>query len=136
MELNELEILVIATKTMRFSEKESLAYLKVEGHDISLSTYYRILDRISTETLTRVYDIAKNFKEQHLRRIDSLEQIEKLLWRNVHKTNDPEKQTIILKEIRDLQPYLSAYYEATKNIMKEVVKGIEKEYINLSPLGV
>ncbi len=32
---------------------------------------------------------------------------------------DPYKRNQILKDILGLQPYLSSYYEATKNVMKE-----------------
>ena len=41
------------------------------------------------------------------------------MWQNVREEKDPYKRNQILKDILSLQPYLSNYYEATMDVMKE-----------------
>jgi hypothetical protein len=41
------------------------------------------------------------------------------MWRNYEHEQSPLKKVIILEKIASVQPYLSAYYEATKMVMKE-----------------
>lgn len=140
MVLNELEIAVVATKSMRFSEKESMAYLKTQGYDISSRTYYRILGHISAETRKSAFEHAKNFLEDHINTIDELLNIKKMMYQESIKETDSLKKTTILAKIAETMiPYISAYKEATKAIIIEEVKnkiGKEEEPINLSNLGV
>ena len=120
--LNETELLVTSTKIMRFSEKEALAYLKSKNQDISKATYYRILGNVSSQTRQRLYNIAKNLRDLHMERIDELEKIKKEMWRNYHTESKPYLRVKILKEIKELQPYISAYHESTQSILEETVK--------------
>ena len=58
--------------------------------------------------LERLYHIAKyRFDEQHLERVDTVEIIQKMMWRNVDEEKDPYKRNQILKDILSIQPYLS-----------------------------
>ena len=50
------------------------------------------------------------------------------MWRNFNEEKDPYKRNQILKDILSIQPYLSAYYEATIDVMKESV--YMKRYYN------
>ncbi len=157
MTLNETELLIVATKTMRFSDEEALAYLKGKNKEISRSTYHRILGRVDVETKKRLFDICKNFTAHHLERIDALREVEKELWRNYHmkksiiiqtredgydENNEkyskstaeimevpqtPIEKVKILKDITELQPYISAYEEATQSIMEKSVQQFGKE---------
>jgi len=137
MPLNDREVLVVATKVMHFSEKEAMAYLAAHNINISVPTYYRTLGRISAETQKRLFDICKNMKELHLERIDELRTIKKEMWLNYHKEKNPSKKVVILREIKEMQPYLSAYDEATQSILEESVKQFgNQENINLSALGI
>ena len=133
MPLNATESLVVATKIMRLSEKESLDYLKKRGIEISRDKYYRILGRISSETSKRLYEICKNFKERHMQRIDKFEVIEKLMWENYKECNDPTKRVRILKEIREMQIYLSAFDEATAGVIEEVIRNFGKDHEDQIP---
>lgn len=125
---------------MRFTEKESLAYLKANKHDISASTYYRVLGHISAETRKRAFEYAKNFLEEHIATIDELLNIKKMMYQNAIKEDDNLKRTVILSKIVEtMMPFISAYKEATKDIIIEEVKnkiGKEEEPINLSTFGV
>jgi hypothetical protein len=133
--LNDTEILVLQTIRMRLKGKEALSYLKVNGKDITLQHYYKIKGQLDATKLKRLHEIGQyGFEDQHLERIDNLELVQELLWKNYWKVhlNKPDTALRILREIREIQPYLSAYYEATKHV-------IEKEYdeghINISSLG-
>jgi hypothetical protein len=41
----------------------------------------------------------------------------KMMWQNVQLEKDPYKRNSMIKDILLLQPYLSAYYEATKLVI-------------------
>lgn len=139
MVLNELELLIISTKSMRFSEKESLEYLKKKGHPISVASYYRILGHISSETRKRAFEIAKSFLADHIQVCDELDNIKKIMYQEALAETDHLKKTMILAKITETMiPYISAYREATKQIIEEVKKkvGNQEENINLSTLGI
>lgn len=137
MVLNDLELEVIATKAMRYSEKEALQYLKDKGFDVSPSTYYRTLGHISAETRKRAFEIAKSFLEDHIQICDELNNIKKLMYENYNKELDYTKRAMILVKITDtIIPYISAYREATKKIIEKVKNQIDKEEIDLSFTGI
>ena len=71
------------------------------------------------------------FHEQHLNRIDNCELICKLMWQEYAKEISPYRRVLILKEIKEIQPYLSSYYEATKMVL-ESKYGLD-EYNNNNP---
>ncbi|HEX2405790.1 MAG TPA: hypothetical protein VHJ38_01175 [Nitrososphaeraceae archaeon] len=56
------------------------------------------------------------------------ELVEKLMWQKCLEEKDPYKRNQIPKDILSLQPYLSSYYEATKDVMKE--SDFMKRYYN------
>lgn len=137
MTLNATELLVVSTKVMRFDEKEGLAYLKSRGFPMDRSTYYRILGRVDSRTRERLYHIAKDLKDRHLDRIDELYHIKDEMWKNYHREADPVNRTRILREIKEIQPYISAYDEATQGILEESMRLFGKEEdIDLSAFGV
>jgi len=139
MALNEIELLIVSTKAMRFTEQETLAYLKSKGHDTPRTTYYRILGHISSETRKRAFEIAKSFLEDHIQTVDELENIKKMMYQQALLEGDHLKKTMILAKITETMiPYISAYREATKQIIQEVKKkiGNQEENINLSSLGI
>jgi len=102
---------------MRLKEEQALAYLKAHGIDISRATFYRIKGTIEATKLKRLYEIAKQgFVNQHIERIDQLELIQQELWKNYHLEQGAFKKACILEKIASIQPYLSAYYEATREV--------------------
>ena len=138
--LNDLEIAIVSTKAMRFTEDEAMAYLKTHGFDVSKRTYYRISGHISAETRKRAFEHAKNFLPDHIDTIDELLNIKKMMYQEAIKEEDHLKKTMILaKIVETMIPYISAYKEATKDIIIEEVKnkiGKEEESLNLSTFGV
>jgi hypothetical protein len=118
--LTERQKAVVETIRMRLTEKEALEYLRNAGFETSDTTWYREKKQLEKMKLKRLYHIAKiGFEDQHLERIDNCELIQKLMWQNVREEKDPYKRNQILKDILSLQPYLSNYYEATMDVMKE-----------------
>lgn len=140
MVLNDLEICVVACTSMRFTEKEALAYLQTQKHEISSSTYYRTLGHISAEVRKRAFEHAKNFLEDHIGTIDELLYIKKIMYQSAILENDRLKKTLILAKIAETMiPFISAFKEATKDIIIEEVKnkiGKENEPVDLSTFGV
>lgn len=138
--LNDLELEIIAVKSMSFTEEAAMKHLKDKGFDISPSTYYRTLGHISSETRKRAFEHAKNFLEDHIDTIDELLNIKKMMYQNAIKESDNLKKTMILAKITETMiPYISAYKESTKDIIIEEVKnkiGKEEESIDLSTFGV
>ena len=116
--LSDRQKTVIETIRMRLTEKQSLAYLKEMGFDISPKTYYNDKRKVESLKLKRLYHIAQiGFQDQHLERIDIYEMGFKMMWQNILLEEDPYKANSMIKDILLLQPYLSSYYEATKLIV-------------------
>ena len=116
--LDDRKKLVIETIRMRLTEKQSLAYLKEMGFEISPKTYYNDKRKVESLKLKRLFHIAEiGFEDQHLERIDIYEMGFKMMWENVLLEEDPYKCNQMIKDILLLQPYLSSYYEATKLII-------------------
>jgi hypothetical protein len=127
--LTERQKAVLETIRMRLTEKEALEYLRNAGFETSDTTWYREKKQLEKMKLKRLYHIAKiGLGDQHLERIDTCELILKQMWQNVKEEKDPYKRNRILKDILSLQPYLSQYYEATMDVMKE--SDIMKRYYN------
>jgi hypothetical protein len=118
--LSDRQKAVIETIRMRLTEKQSLAYLKEMGFEISPKTYYNDKRKVESLKLKRLYHIAQiGFQDQHLERIDIYEMGFKMMWNNVWLEKDPYKCNSMIKDILLLQPYLSAYYESTKLIVEK-----------------
>jgi hypothetical protein len=116
--LTDREKSVVETIRMRLNTKQSLAYLKEVGFDVSERTLRRDRRKVESLKLKRLYHIAQiGFQDQHLERIDVYEMGFKMMWENVRLEKDPYKQNSMIKDILLLQPYLSAYYEATKLVI-------------------
>ena len=129
--LNDRQKAVIETIRMRLNEKQSLEYLKEVGFDIGPATYYREKRKVEQMKLKRLYHIAKiGFEDQHLDRIDIYEMGFKMMWQNVLLEKDPYKRNSMIKDILLLQPYLSAYYEATKLIIDKQQQSEYKGYLD------
>lgn len=120
---------------MRLKGREALAYMKANNNEISEKHYYKVKGHLNATKLKRLHEIGQfGFEDQHLERIDTLEQVQELLWKNYWKVhlNKPDTALRILREIREVQPYLSAYYEATRHVIE---KEYEEGHINISSLG-
>ena len=117
--LTDYKRVVLTTITMRLTRKEAVAYLNAEGYPISNATLGRIKSELRRNSLQRMHKIAAyEFHQQHLNRIDNCETIAKLMWQEYLRERSPYRRVLILKEIKELQPYLSSYYEVTKMVLE------------------
>ena len=120
--LTDRELAVLETVTMRLHTAEALKFLKEHGiKQMSERSYFRIKKKLEDKKLERLYHIAAiGFEDQHLERISTVEACVKLMWENYHKPeNTPSQRVKILESIISAQPYLSSYYEASKDIMED-----------------
>ena len=116
--LTDTQKAVVDTITMRLSIIKSLEYLKEHGFEMSRRNYFRHKKTVQGLKLKRLYHIAKiGFEEQHLERIDQLKLIQQLMWRNYDECKDAYQRSKILRMIGDVQPLLSAYYDATHTVV-------------------
>ena len=117
--LSEDKRAVLTTITMRLTRQEALEYLRGQGYPISDSTLGRIKSELKRNSLSRMHQIAAyEFHEQHLNRIDNCELIAKLMWQEYLRERSPYRRVLILKEIKEIQPYLSSYYQTTKMVLE------------------
>ena len=117
--LSDTQKSVLDTITMRLDLANSLDYLKHVGFPMKRRTYYRHKKQIEDMKLERMRFIAKvAYEEQHLERVDRMELIESQMWINYWKEKDRYKKVKILAEIVNIQPYISSYYEATKDLLE------------------
>lgn len=124
---SEVEYLVIRTKVMRMTVKDSLEYLRDEGFKVGRTQYYQILSQIDLISNQRKYDLmGKGLWQQHLQRIEQLETILDLSWVNFKTEVDPSKKQKILESIAVLQPMLSKYYEETQYTIEFDAKRLER----------
>lgn len=113
---------------MKLSEKESLAYLKDKGFEISVQHFYRLKQSIKQSRFDRLSLIAKTqFVDQHLERIDQLELINSEYWKLYRETKDTFKKALILEKIAELQTYISPYYDASRYILEKSITRNETE---------
>ena len=117
--LSDTQKAVLETVTMRLDLTNSLDYLKHVGFPMGRRTYYRHKKQIEDMKLERMRFIARvAYEEQHLDRVDRMELIESQMWINYWKEEDRYKKVKILAEIVNIQPYISSYYEATKDLLE------------------
>ena len=108
---------------MRLSEKDSLKWLKMHGHDIKQATYHKVKKKIKDSTDKRKFELSREgLWEQHLERIDQLETALKLTWENYHLEIDASKKVRIIETIVSIQPLLSMYYQASQKVVEHDVK--------------
>jgi hypothetical protein len=123
--LSDTEKAIVETIRMRLSTEQSLQYLKDNGFSVSRATYFRHKKKLEEKKLERLYHMANlGFEYQYLDRIEGLELIEKKMWEEYNKEKDPWKRVQILKDIVEIQPYLSSIYEANKFVIddKKIIK--------------
>jgi hypothetical protein len=120
--LSDTEKAVVQTITMRMHIEEALSYLKDCGINMARRTYYRHKKRVESLKWERLIHIANLFTDQHLQRMDKLELVEQLMWKEYHQEKSPAKRVTILQAIVMMQPYLSGYYDATRYVISRRLK--------------
>ena len=109
MTLSDSDREIIWTKIRKFPIDKALTHMQSKGYKMSSATYWRERGKLSTETLSRIYDIAKEMTERHVERIDDLERIKPEMWNSYDLETEPRFKVRILKEIKELQLCISSY---------------------------
>jgi hypothetical protein len=120
--LSDSEKAVVETIIMRLNTKHSLQYMKDAGHEMCERTYFRQKKKVESLKWERPVHIANFFTQQHLQRIDKLELVESLMWKNYDAEKNPAKKVTILESIVNMQPYLSNHYGATRFVLEKRLK--------------
>jgi hypothetical protein len=129
--LSDSQKAVLDTIVMKLKLNQSLEYMEHVGHKISERTYYRQRKQIQDMKLERMRFIAKvTYEEQHLERLDRMELIENQMWTNYWHEKEPYKKVKILSEIANIQPIVSAYYDATKGLLEHLETKIKAKCEN------
>src|SRR5213594_780768 len=89
---------------------------------MSERTFFRCRKKVEASKWQRLYHIAELFIDQHLERIDKLELIESLMWKNYDAEKSLYKKVQILYSIVQMQPFLSNYYGATRFVLEKRLK--------------
>ena len=77
---------------MHMTEKQTLAYLKEVGLEMSDTTFYREKRKIEALKLKRLYHIAQ-IGFQHLEAIDQYTIAFKMMWENILRKRNPIDKT-------------------------------------------
>lgn len=118
--ITERQKIVLDTVRMRLRETEAIMYLQAHGYQISIRTLERDKQALEDQKLKRLFLIAQSgFEDQHLERIDVLEMGQRELFLNYLRETDTFKRSIIMEKIIAMQPYISSFYEATKDMMEQ-----------------
>lgn len=120
--LSDTEKAVVQTITMKLQPAEALSYLKDSGIIMARRSYFRYKKKVDSMKWDRLVHTANLFTEQHLQRIDKLELVESLMWKNYREEKSPSKKVAILQAIVSMQPFLSNYYGATTFVLARRLK--------------
>ena len=120
MVLNDTEMLVAHTISMRLNEKESLAWMASNGVLMKRAQFYRIKARLRSLKDTISETAPNEFLVNNASIIiEQLETIMYLSYQNAIKEKDPLKNQKILESIVGMFPTLSAYNEALTMFKKD-----------------
>jgi len=107
---------------MKLHTKEALSYLHDCGFKMARRSYFRYKKKVESMKWERLVHTANLFTEQHLQRLDKLELIEELMWKNYNQEKSAYRRVGILQAIVSMQPYLSNYYGATTFVLAKRLK--------------
>ena len=109
---------VIEAMTMQLNNQQAVEYMRDQGFPMVEHSYQNLKTKVKKNTRQYLHAIAAvTYEQQHLDRIHELELIKKLMWEAYREEETPITQVRILAEIKDVQRYLSAYYEATEDFV-------------------
>jgi hypothetical protein len=114
----ELRQYVLECMIFRYSEKESMDYIFKKGYNITDRTFRNIKKDIIQSRFKFFAELMDTgVIDQHIRAIQSIYHVQREMWINYEKCEDPYKKVEILTQIVNTLPFLSNYYKATKNVL-------------------
>ena len=139
MPLSNDDRIILATKYWGMNIRQATDYLATRGIQLSAKAYQDKLKEIEVKAPERLNAVSREFTTSHLEHIEKLDMVETELWtlyrkkkqvvrmidteegkvpQVVEMDQDPVELTKILREIREIQPYKSAYREATRKVLE------------------
>ncbi len=124
--LNDRQQLVLRAEIMTKTNNEARDWLKENGCKISDKTYRRQKLLIHGKDAERMYYLAKNAKERQMQIIDEFKLVKDEYWL-IYRTSRNESIRIrTLKQIVEINPYITAAEAAIPYIIKEVIANFGK----------
>lgn len=118
---------------MRMPEKESLKYLESKGYKMTPRHYYRLKKGINEFGIEKIVEMGgtesmiNGFMAQHMERIRQMELVQTELWQEYHSCTSHKDRIEALGCIAQIQPLISAYYEATHLVFEKRIMEFERK---------
>ena len=132
MALNDKEYHVIVSRIMFKSDfKLAIKWLESKGFKkIKQAEYYRILSKLDVEAKKRLYELGEKFEIVAADEIVKFLNIEKQMYEEYHKEENPLNRARILQMIANLQPYITSLYDQTKKVIEgDVIESVKEDNI-------
>ena len=121
-EYSEIEMAIMTTNCLGIRGSQALSCIKaLTNQEITEGTMQRLRKRLRNKVDSQIYSIAMNMREYHMHTLFELDLIKKEMWKNYELETQPIKKTSILNSIRDMIPYITAYIEATQQLVQQSV---------------
>lgn len=149
--LNSTELELLYTKKTSMTSAQAIEYLQECGIPIGgVKQYENALQKIEDTAHDRMNQIGINFADHHNDHIDTLFLVEHELWKQykskkqvirliktengqeavtINIEQDPVDKTKILREIRELQPYISAYRADARGVLENTQSAFDENSI-------
>ena len=116
----EFQELLLSTKIVRMPIHDAIEFLTKKGFKLSVPGYYKAISVIDENFTKRTFDIAKNYAKYRIEKLDTLKTVHRRYW-DIIRDPDSEIRDVItcLKNVTELQPYLSAYEESIQKSIEE-----------------
>jgi hypothetical protein len=104
---------------MNLSAEKAMAYLKEYEFEMSIRTYQREKAKLKKMQSKRFFQIAQvGFEKMHMDVNDDLVTARNLLWKAHNEAKNPLHRAIILEKIINVLPYLTSFYESTRELIE------------------
>ena len=127
--------LALDTVAMRMSPDDALKYVndglaQFGEKPVSQSTFYVHREKMKADSQDYLYEVARTFPWRHRVRHHSMEIIYDEYAKLFKNSEDPKEKRLLLKEMRDMVMYLSAFDEAAAAAMEQYT--VDKKASRLS----
>lgn len=123
---DEIDLEVMGCSIRRLSTKEALEHLHGRGFKIEERSFYARKKKLKEINIKRVTSGIQDLVTQHFRMIDSLELIQKNLWKDLDNVKDANIRLKIMNAIRDNQKYLLEYYGAIPALVDSQIDNFKR----------
>lgn len=119
MALNDKDYCIIISRVMFKTDwKLALKWLESNGYKMSQGTYFKRLGVLDGEAKKRLFNIATEFETIAADEVIKFNNIEKQMYEEYLKESAPLNRARILQMIANLQPYITALYDQTRDLLE------------------